>query len=310
MENLSSNTNLTLLNLFIGMCRGERVLPDVLRRLQYKEHSIECKFQNSENETVQPELILASELKAHSLLFEWKAGANMDDDQLRRYSKITTEDLKQRALIGGQAPNKFDVTIIGLDDNMERLLIGIRNGQYRFPVLAASADTLLLKENSFACLELNQVFQVGLNIDWKLIPMNYVPFDKESDLCIIAEKVMQSVVEKMHRREPRIGVEDVASDSVKTWRILDDSCRQTIRGKIKTILSKASRYEFRGYLKYNREMSRKGTATWDVVNNPIELDSDKRNKGFKKINSITERFLDALKTGKHSNGQDPLPFPD
>lgn len=96
MGNQFSNFNLTMINLWIGMCRGVAGLPRDLKELGYVDKSIELRFRNQDMETVCPDLIIASDGLPHTLLFEFKSGANTEEDQLRRYSRVNQNDLMTR----------------------------------------------------------------------------------------------------------------------------------------------------------------------------------------------------------------------
>ena len=296
------------MNLFIGLCRGARGLPIVLNQQGYTDFWIEYKFSNSLNQDVVPELILASELKAHSLLFEWKSGANLDHDQLERYSHVTTDDLRMRAMLRGRSADHFDVTVVAKGENIERILIGIRSGPYTFPVLIVAGSKILLRENSFACQELNQIFGAGLEIDWDIVPMSYFPFDRESPLWMLAEKIIPMILEYMVRREPRISLDNIARDVVPTWTILGQGYRSEMKTKIAEVIRQAEQYEFRDYLRYNRDMLGSFGHTWEITNNPRDL-RDKRHTAWRKLQSLQRNFLEALRTGRRIEPQGELPFP-
>lgn len=302
--------NLTLLNLFIGLCKGTIGLPTVLRQQGYEALWIEYKFSNSLNQDVVPELILASEPRAHSLLFEWKSGANLDHDQLERYSHVTTEDLRTRAWLRGRSADHFDVTVVAKGENIERILIGIRSGPYTFPVLMVAGNKILLKENLFTCQELNQIFGAGLEIDWDTVPMSYVPFDRESPLWMLAEKVIPKILEYMVRREPRISLDDIACDVVPTWKILGQNCQREMRARIAEVIRQAEQHEFRDYLRYNRDMRGNYGQTWEITNNPRDLRADKRYAAWRKLQTLQKEFLEALRTGRRLEPQENLPFPE
>src|SRR5207248_2279842 len=129
---LSFNTE--LMNALIGMTKGAAGLPRELRDVGYAARWIEFQFRNSAAELVRPELILASGQLSHALLFEWKSGANTEPDQLRRYSDVRPDDLRTKAFIGRNECTSHDVCVIGLAEFADRILIGIHNGGYRFPV--------------------------------------------------------------------------------------------------------------------------------------------------------------------------------
>jgi hypothetical protein len=302
--------NLTLLNLFIGLCKGARGLPTILRQHGYEALWVEYKFSNSLNQDVVPDLILASEPRAHSLLFEWKSGANLDQDQLDRYSRITAEDLRTRAFLRGRSADHFDITVVAKGEYIDRILIGIRGGPYTFPVLIVMSDRILLKENLFTSQELNQVFGAGLEIDWDTVPMSYIPFDRESPLWMLGEKVIPKILEYMVRREPRISLDDIAREVVPTWKILGQNCQKEMKAKIAEVIRQAEQHEFRDYLRYNRDMRGSLGQTWEITNTPRDLRDDKRYTAWRKLETLQKEFLEALRKGRRLTQQEDLQFPE
>ena len=141
--NQHSDTNLFFLNLLIGLCKGVRGLPRNLIDLGYSVKWIEFKFNNSEEELVKPEIIITSRKLGDTLLFEWKSGGNVDNDQLLRYSKITEDNLTQRAQIPLNCVNTFRLTILCMDEHFEKIKIGIEKNNVNFPVIAKTQDSLI-----------------------------------------------------------------------------------------------------------------------------------------------------------------------
>jgi hypothetical protein len=113
MANQSSDFNLKMLNLWIGLCRGEAGLPLDIRHLGYKHKWIELRFLNSHGEDVKPELIIASDRIGHTVLLEWKAGANTEQDQLRRYSGVDQQDLVQKVALTPVEASSHDTCVLG-----------------------------------------------------------------------------------------------------------------------------------------------------------------------------------------------------
>lgn len=307
MANLSSAFNLTLLNLFIGLCRGVYGLPSDFKNNGYIDKWVEFKFSNSENQIVQPEIILSSDKIEHSLLFEWKSGYNIDPDQLQRYSKITAQDLQQRAFLSRRSSSRHDVVIIGKEENIERIILGVRKSGCDFPVLSVSDRGLSLKDNHFNCTELTRIFNPDFIINMDVIPTSFIPFDRDSELWIVAEKAMPKILEYMSERKPRILLDEFAKDIVPAWVIMDNNFKKDLKNKIYNILDKASNNEFREFLKYNLLMKRKtGTPTWEIIYNPLDLQFDKRQAAYRRLHKLQEDFIEALRKGER---QRELPFP-
>ena len=147
--------NLLLLNLFIGMCKGAVGLPRDLYELGFRAEAVE--LSNSENKTVVPELLIASEPIQHTVLFEWKSGANTEAEQLQRYSKITSADLIARAYLAPGKCTLHDVAIVGKDEHRLTIPIGIQTGGYAFPVLIVTAAGIETICNQFKVIETDAV---------------------------------------------------------------------------------------------------------------------------------------------------------
>ena len=112
-----SNLNLALMNLFVGMCKGLAGLPRDFRNLQYVDKWIELRFANTDQEQVAPELIVSSRRLNHTILFEWKSGPNLEADQLRRYSRVTQDDLSERAALAIEETGSHDVAVVPICKN-------------------------------------------------------------------------------------------------------------------------------------------------------------------------------------------------
>jgi hypothetical protein len=297
------NFNLSMLNLWIGMCRGVSGLPGSLKALGYSDRYIEHRFQNDKREPVQPDLIISSEKINHTLLLEFKSGANTDEDQLKRYSNITKQNLVDQAYISRSAAVNHDVAIVGLDEFRERLKIGIDNVGYPFPLLVKNKEGLALDYNEFSVILLNSIFAPVLEIDWDKISTRFVPLDKESEPWEIAEVVIPKIMQFMTERRPRISLEELCQAVCETWGIMSSPGREDFQKKVREVLKEASYSNFSSYIKWNR--SPEGV---EIIGNPLELDTDKRSGAYRKLLTAQKNFLEKLKTGLTGMQQLPL-FP-
>lgn len=281
-----SNFSLRLINLFIGMCRGSRGVPDALRLLGYEDRWIERQFFNQDHEAVHPELILASDTRHHALLFEAKSGANTDGDQLRRYSRISSDDLRERAFLTENESRSHDVAVVGLSEHRERLRIGIE-GAWEVPLLLADEDGLSLALNAFAYEELSDVFRPTLEIVWEAIPMSWIPFDHGSQLWEVAEVVMPEVLGAMVKREPRIGCRSICQ-ARSSWDIIGRDERAQMEGKVRDVFSEAARREFSEYVRVHGQHLL-------IVDNPINLDGGRSTQALQKLKRLNAEFLTRLR---------------
>ena len=302
MENQFSHFNLTMLNLWIGLCRGEAGLPPDIRHLGYKHKWVELQFPNSQGESVKPELIIASDRVGHTVLFEWKEGANTEQDQLRRYARVDSNDLVQRAALSPDEAAAHDICVLGLEEHAERLSIGVSQSGYTFPLLVLEEDGISLHLNQFTKQELTRIFEPKLFVDLSKVPTQIVPFDHNSEFWEIAEHIIPQIVEYMCRGTPRFTLEQVANDCVPVWEVvMAMEYKRELKIRIKQVIDDAARHEFQDYFRPNRTVrERIHSPTWDITYNPSDLPFDRRSREYKKLATRQRDFVEALRTGNRT----------
>lgn len=306
-----SNLNLALMNLFVGMCKGIAGLPRDFRDLQYVDKWIELRFANADQEQVAPELIVSSRRLNHTILFEWKSGPNFEADQLRRYSRVTQADLRERAVLSIEETGSHDVTVVGLQEHAERLTIGIEQGPYAFPLLLVTNDGLTIHQNRFQRNETDAVFRPLLAIDWGNVPNYFFPVDVDSELWEFAELAIPKALELMGKGEARILLRDL-EETIHCWNVLAPAYQGRLRTKLCDTLDRACQRDFEPYIRRNRDRGageRLGRH-WDIISNPIAGSSDKRQKEWKKMGLLYKRFVEFLRTGRNVPEQQELNLRD
>lgn len=239
--------NLRLLNLWLGLADGAAGLPSQIRALGYQNAGVERRFNNQDGSLVNPELILASEAEGHSLVFEWKSGANTDADQLNRYARISSDDLRQRAFVNPAASGQFDITVVGKEEHEESLAYGIEQNGHSFPFLVETQTGLSRRRNAFAVAPLNGLFDPELEIDWAQAPTAYVPIDAESDLWEVSAVVIPKVIAQMQVQVPSAHIAQLAEHVCRlTWKLMGAPGRQAVEAKIREAVKDAADHEFAG----------------------------------------------------------------
>lgn len=306
-----SNLNLTLMNLFVGMCKGVVGLPRDFRNLQYVDRWIELRFGNADQEQVAPELVVSSRLLNHTILLEWKTGPNFEADQLRRYSRVTQDDLRQRAVLAVDETGSHDVAVIGLQEHRERLMIGLAEGPYEFPFVLVTDDGLAIHHNRFQQNLTDAVFRPLLTINWDNIPHQFFPVDADSELWEFAELVIPKVLELMSEGEGRILPRHL-EETVPCWNVLSPDYQRQLRAKLCNTLDRACQRQFEPYIRRNRERGARERLGrhWDIISHPIAGFSDKRQKEWKKLGALYKQFVEYLKTGRNVPEQQELDLRD
>lgn len=299
--------SLRMLNVWIGLCQGVAGLPRDLRELGYKPIWIEFEFRNAAGRNVKPELIASSSRRRHSLLFEWKRGANTDADQLARYADITANELRDGATLPTPSWETHDIVVVGASEHSSRLQMGVSSAGHAFPVLVVDANGFERVLNSFSLSELNLRFAPRLDFDPETVPLSYVPIDEESTDDDVAAVVIPAIIDLMVRQESRIVLPDLAAEVVPQWSNVSDQQRGVLKGKIRRIIDLAAEHDFRLYIRPNRAAGRyRGGAVWDLIDNPLESRTDRRRSNYRSLRSRQQRFLDALRKGEWGPIQEDL----
>ena len=298
------NLNLRMLNLFLGLCKGAAGLPLDLRQLGYRETAVEMTFQNANREAVVPELIISSRVVHHSILFEWKEGGNTEKDQLRRYNGIIQKDLTERAMLAADECETFNVTIVGLNDFRDRIVMNVDDGGYAFPVLVVTEAGLELIRNRFSEPQTNAVFDPVLNINWDNATTAFFPLDGSSEEWEYAEQIIPFVQTKMEAGDTRIVSEDVARQVIPLWGTANRNFKQQVETKIVSVLTYASQNEFSPYIRRNRRLeARTHKPTWEIYNNPLVQTPDRRLKVW---HTMRKLHADVINHFRGVNVQQPI----
>jgi hypothetical protein len=263
--------------------------------LGYVPEAVETTFANSENRPVVPDLIIASAQIHHTVVLEWKSGANTEADQLQRYSRVVPADLIAKAFVHVSKCATHDVTIIGKGEHRATLPICVTNGGYIFPVMVTTATGMEIILNAFTNQPTDAVFR-PLTVDWSKLPMSFFPLDADSELWEFAEVAMTIVLEEMANGSTRIIQNDLGKKMFKgMWDRMQPEYRGQLKQKIQQVMDQASRGQFSKHLQRNttaRAVTQ--SPSWDVLDNPLNGAVDKRQKAWRAMLKKQQAFIEYL----------------
>ena len=78
-------------NTFIALCKRIKDVPVSLRNLAYEIDGIESEFAIGNNKKCNPDIVVSSSKTKHSMILEFKGGANVPDEQKQKYSVINKD---------------------------------------------------------------------------------------------------------------------------------------------------------------------------------------------------------------------------
>ena len=265
-------------------------------------------FQNADAEAVVPELIISSRTVHHSVLFEWKEGANTEADQLRRYNRIVQQDLTQRAMLDAEECATHNVTIVGLHEFRDRIILGVDNGRYTFPVLIVTDGGMELARNTFSEPRTHEFFSQPLVIDWDTAPTSFFPLDGSSEPWEYAEHIIPWMLTRMETGDTRIVSEEVARHFIPLWDTGNDNFKTPIRNKIVTVLTHASQNEFGRYIRRNQRLGgRIHFPTWQITENPLLDSPDRRLKVWHQMRKLQQSVIEHF---RGDNRQEVIVWPE
>jgi len=304
MEEKYLNFNLKVKNLFIGLCTGIAGLPTVLRELAYRVKWVEFNFQNSKDKIVKPELIFTSDKLQNTVMLESKAGGNIEKEQHDRYCDVTKDDLRERAFIEPKCLNYVDITYVVPEYVAEKASSAFDKFSVGFPLLSISLKNIGLRKNSFSNAEVTSLFKAGLSINYEEIPCHFIPFDNESPVWIVAEKIVPIVLNFLYDNKSFFTSQEILEKLIPMWSNLSNEEKREMRQKVSKVLRISAEYEFKGFIRKNINITRRThTDTWDIEVNPLKRKPSKRVRVWKQLQNRQKLFIERLKTGKRQSIQ-------
>jgi hypothetical protein len=299
----SLDFNLKMLNLWIGLCKGDPGLPDAIATMGFRQHVIEQSIRNEDGSVCVPELICFSKKESHTLVFEWKSGKNSVEDQLARYNQLSSVSLTNVAMVPRQAARAFDVVVVCLAEHLETVKIGILKGGYRFPMLSVDGVGLHLAHNQFTCRKLNEVFAPTLPINFELAPTGHVPINEYSEDWEVAEVVIPKVIEKMMDRQTLIRASSICNAICPLWDNMQVQARRAMQKRVCEILQQAAAGEFASFFYWRK---RNEDCEADFVHNPVAEHGAKRQGALKRLRNNGREFRERLARGEKFTSQGTL----
>ena len=274
--------NLRMVNLVIGMAKGDSALPTVLHEEGYQLHYIEREFVNSQEQSVTPEVILTSERAENALLFEWKAGGNLDRDQLERYAAVTAQDLGQRALVPRPAERTHDVVVV-VGDKADICANLLNDWAIPFPLIEQLGNQLRLVANRFTLQQLNEAFSPSLMVNWDHGPLSYVQVDPDTPSDVLVDKVGRFIISVIVKREPRVRLGEVVEAVLPPIASTGPRYVKCLRPKLEEVVERLVANEFQDYVELRPSNHSLHEPWLRRRDSDLSIDMDRRTQKYKAL---------------------------
>ena len=295
---MSSNPDLLISNLLIGMCRGSIGVPRVIRDLGYRDRWVPRCFPGHGPDSVPPVFAMASREARHTVFVEICRGHEIDARQLARYSGVTAAYLRSETSLSREETETYDIAVFGLARHRENLVKGLEEAHHRFPLLLLTRTGIVLGANSFSKAALSQVFFPRLEVAWDTIPGSWIRFNEGSGLPEVADAVIPEVVARAVKGDARIAARDLCRSN-PLWDILGEPGRDHMKGQVCEALAAAAENEFRSHFDLDGEVL--------VLHRNRATDTPMRRASWlRKLLQLQGEFLDRVADGRSGRAQREL----
>jgi hypothetical protein len=288
------------MNYVIGMCKKDDHWIDSLNKWKYEVQVIEQRIHTADGDyRVKPDIISASNVLLHALVFELKGGKTIETDQLERYSHLAPSDLSRWVTVFDKDHLRMDVCICDFEENHA----AIKAMNTKFPMLTFGFSSLK-KEGVFTVDKLNEAFKAPISFQGKLHPYSYYPFSEEDEQAYIAIHVIRSVLSILIKnyktgknvpldvmQETFVSMDDIIATKFNyIWKVLSDEQKKTLKTKIAEITR-------RFFLQKNV------SDTLGIIQNKEGYKVTRNLEAFQKL---AIKFLEELETEKGQKSFDEL----
>jgi hypothetical protein len=235
MSELSEHTK--LMNYILYLASKNRFCKPVLYDNHYILESIEVKFNKQNGDSIHADVSLKNPEKHNLLFIECKDGS-LVDDQAERYHTLNRDDIVNAGITTLSGAFNHEVAYVTTVEKKDKLIFGIKNKSYNFPIIASDEKKMRLEYNSFSCPVLQKLFSEKGGVDLPVPPpVFYYPFgSNDSDAFILA-----SIAPVLIRfRGQEFDVEELLKEKHQLYDYIGDASLKELKRRVGTLLSALS----------------------------------------------------------------------
>ncbi len=250
---MSSTFALSVVNLFVGMCRGGPGVPLRLRALGYRDHWLDGGLPGDDTSRLYALLALASESMRHTLFVEIATGPRIDPARIESYARTTAVDVRSATSLSRNQTETWGVAVVGRAKHRDTLLECVAELGIRPALLLCDRAGVTLEANPFVQTALTEVFRPSLAVDWSAVPRCWVSFAHDSPSIVVAEAVLAEVIGRFLRGEARIEISKLARGHA-LWQLATSRGRRRLESRIGDVLADAAAREMRPWFRVSGRM--------------------------------------------------------
>ena len=235
MSNEFISNHTLLMNFLIGFSNKHfkeysKSFSDLGFSLEY----IEAKYKNSEDNSVNPDIVLSSNKLIHTILFDCKSNT-VEEEQLVRYSKLTKENIVDKTSVYDSKQLTYNICFCTNTAN-DSVIEDINNIK-AWPILRISKDwDEIKKENDFSKIQLNKFFDKPIKLDC-LPPTSFFPFSDSDTNGYIAGVIFQHIFAESERsKKINLDPDKIAQEVNPFWKNINRKKQKLLIQKITSII--------------------------------------------------------------------------
>ncbi len=218
-------------NALIALCTPGDVYPSPLADAGYHLSGIEIPVAAGDGRVVIDAVLFRTDRNV-ILAGEAKSGANVDDDQARRYGQLGSDSVVLAAAITiRQAGDRhLQPVYVCLSENRDRVLHGLGKVRLACPVLAGSDDRIEHHGGTFLDPDVQAAFSQPLPVPGP--PPRIIPVDEDSPDEAFDTLVLPALVAALSHHRPQVSIPTLAEQSLQHLAIFGKAARNRLVSKV------------------------------------------------------------------------------
>ena len=297
--------SLLLCNLFVGLTKGARGLGQYathFKQLGYRIFRLEPVFRLDKGGKCNPDVVLSSPRRKHTLIVEWTNPTSVHDDkkdQLCRYSRVVRNDLVNTLAIPPKEADTFDILVIVSQRATDSFAKCLTENKYAFVLFTFlpgdDISTLQKVVGTIGDVDTDAVLSHPMSLR---IPVRYIPFALDNPSAgELVTHIVAHLVSLMARGAKAFDIDGFCAGFVSVWSVIALEKRRDISAKTKEILTRLSRKPIGEELLSRKQ--RANPPAWQLLKSPISQTNAR---------ALRSRLQDFISEVKGTQWQMELPF--
>lgn len=269
------------LNTLVALCIGPSLHPSILFDNGYRLEGIEVPVAWRDDKVVVDVVMFQSE-RNMALAGEAKSGANIDEDQARRYKRLDVDAVIQSASISIKTPGAKSIQPLYCcpSDNADRVLMGLEAAELSCPVLTFDDASIENRGGPFMDPALREAFREPLRTS--VPPPRIISVDEDSPVESFEKLVMAALVKAISWQRTHISIPSLAEEALTHLVIYGKPARTRLVEKVdwaaRAISERAS-----DWFEYRPRTERREYAMILILKSPEQAALQGRTQGYQAL---------------------------